>query len=233
MRWRTLALVAGGVVAVAMAPGSSASEARAAAPTGFVRDVTNPWFPLRVGSRAVFAGAKDGQATREYVTVTSRRKTVAGVSCVVVADVLTAAGKPIERTHDWYVQDVAGNVWYFGEQTATFDAQGAIVSRDGSWKAGADGARAGIFMPARPTLGATHQQEYYRGHAEDHFTVAGLGTRVTVPYGTFRRALLTVEYTPLEPGAVDVKYYVRGIGVVREATALDAAETNELVSFTR
>ncbi len=54
-----------------------------------------------------------------------------------------------------------------------------------------------------------------------------------VPYRTFRGAMLTKEWTPLEPGVIDHKYYVRGIGTVLEQTVKGGNERNELVSFRR
>jgi hypothetical protein len=53
-----------------------------------------------------------------------------------------------------------------------------------------------------------------------------------VPFGTFSRAALTLEWTRLEPGGIDRKYYVRGIGVVQEVAAQGPKETANLVRFT-
>ena len=58
----------------------------------------------------------------------------------------------------------------------------------------------------------------------------GTGASVKVPYGSFTDTLVTKEYTPLEPGAVDHKYYARGIGVVKEL-AEDGSERLELASL--
>jgi hypothetical protein len=52
-----------------------------------------------------------------------------------------------------------------------------------------------------------------------------------VPLKTFRSAMLTKEWTPLEPGVLDHKYYARGIGTVLEQTVRGGDERNELVSF--
>ena len=57
-----------------------------------------------------------------------------------------------------------------------------------------------------------------------------LRASVRVPYLTSRRAMLTKEWTPLEPGTIDHKYYVRGIGTVLEQTVKGGVERNELVS---
>jgi hypothetical protein len=39
-----------------------------------------------------------------------------------------------------------------------------------------------------------------------------LDASVTVPYGSFDHALETKEWTPLQPGFSERKYYVRGVG---------------------
>ncbi|MFG2791843.1 hypothetical protein [Streptomyces sp. NPDC048419] len=66
--------------------------------------------------------------------------------------------------------------------------------------------------------GTASEQELYPGQAEDRFQVLDLTSRVSVPYGSFEGAPRTKEWTPLEPGVVDDKYYVGGIGTVREVT---------------
>jgi hypothetical protein len=56
----------------------------------------------------------------------------------------------------------------------------------------------------------------YKGHAEDHARILSLTASVSVPYGTFHDALKTRNWTPLDPGVVENKYYANGIGVVHE-----------------
>ena len=201
-----------------------------ARPASFTPNVTNPWFPLRPGTVYVYHGVKDGKPTRDVVTVTRRTVVVAGVRCTVVSDLLYTGGRLSERTRDWYAQDADGNVWYFGEDTAELDRQGRVVTREGSWRAGRDGARAGIFMPSAPRRGQTGRQEFYRGRAEDHFRVVALRATVNVPYTSSRAALLTEEWTPLEPGVRDRKVYVRGVGLVQEQTVKGGDERAELVA---
>ncbi|HMI21669.1 MAG TPA: hypothetical protein VK496_02025 [Gaiellaceae bacterium] len=202
-------------------------------PGDFVGRVDNPWFPLVPGTTFVYRGVKDGKSARDVVTVTHATKTIQGVHCTAVRDRLYLAGRLEERTTDWYAQDRRGNVWYFGEATAELDRAGHVTSTEGSWLAGRDGAQAGIFMTARPMVGQSRRQEYYKGHAEDHFAVVSLRARVSVPYTSSNRALLTKEWTPLEAGTLDHKYYVRGIGNVKEVTVKGPLERSELVSVQR
>jgi hypothetical protein len=197
---------------------------------GYTAHVDNPWFPLVQGTRYVYTGVKDGLPARDVVVVARRTTVIDGKPSAVVEDRLYLRGRLRERTTDWYSQDARGNVWYVGEDTAELDAHGRITSREGTWRAGVDGARAGIYMPAEPRVGMRGRQEYYRGHAEDHFRVIGLFR--TVVAGRASTALLTEETTPLEPGTVDHKFYVRGIGTVLEQTERGGDERNELVSVT-
>ena len=81
-------------------------------------------------------------------------------------------------------------------------------------------------MPAHPQVGQSGRQEFYKGQAEDHFRV-----RYVAVFGN--KMLLTEEWTPLEPGVLDHKFYVRGIGTVLEQTEKGGDERNELVSVTR
>jgi hypothetical protein len=199
----------------------------------FVRRVENPWFPLTPGTKYVYVGEKDGASGRDVFTVTRRTRTISGVSCTEIDDRLYTNGRLSERTKDWYAQDAGGNVWYFGEDTAELDKSGHVTSREGSWLDGVNGARAGLFMPAHPRVGQTFRQEFYKGHAEDHFTVLNLGAKVSVPLLSSKRALLTKEFTPLEPGVLDHKLYVRGVGEVKEETVKGGSERWELTRRTR
>jgi hypothetical protein len=202
-------------------------------PMNFVAVIDNPWLPFKPGAVLRYAGTKDGERARDITTVTSRTEVVAGVTCVVVDDKLWLNGKLEETTLDYYVQDVAGNVWYFGEDTQELDANGNIVSTEGSWHAGVDGAMPGIFMEANPVVGHAFQQEYLAGSAEDHFEVLSLTDSVTVPAGSYGDVLLTKEWTPLEPDVLDHKFYVRGIGEVREVAVKGPKEELSLVSVSR
>ena len=198
----------------------------------FSSKVDNPWFPLKPGTTFVYEGTKDGQRARDLYTVTHGTRTIDGAPTAVVSDLLFLNGRLAERTTDYYSQDRAGNVWYFGEDTAELDARGKVKSREGTWHAGVNGAKAGIFMEAQPKVGQTHRQEFYKGHAEDHYEVVSLDASIRVPYGRFRNAQLTKEWTPLEPGVLDHKYYARGVGQVAEKSVRGGNEALSLVKRT-
>jgi hypothetical protein len=197
--------------------------------------VTNPWFPLARGSVYVYDGQRDGAQARDVLTVTRKTKTIEGIRAAVVKDLLYQDGRLAERTTDWYAQDKRGTVWYLGEKTAELAPGGRVISTDGSFLHGRDGAKGGIFMPTNPLVGQSFQQERYKGHAEDRFRILSLATSVTTPVISSKSAMLTEERTPLEPQNVVQKYYVQGIGPVSEQQIAGAApgkaEQIQLVSF--
>ena len=234
MSIRGVAIVALVVLAV-LGVGPSASGTTPPVPKAadFSPRIDNPWFPLLAGSTYVYRGVKDGQASREVLTVTRQVKTIDGARCAVVQDPLYLSGSLEERTTEWYSQDKQGNVWYFGENTAELAKDGHVTSTSGTWRAGVDGARPGVYMFAQPKVGQTAQQEFYKGQAQDHFRVLSLRTSVSVPYISTRKAMLTQEWTPLEPGVLDHKLYVRGIGTVLEQTVKGGDERAALVSLTK
>src|SRR5262249_48281765 len=160
--------------------------------------VTNRYLPLVPGTAHRYRGLRDGAPTSHVVTVTRQTRTVMGVRCVVVKDVVMQNQSLVEKTTDWYAQDRAGNVWYFGEDTAEYQ-NGVATNTAGTWEAGVDRALPGIVMPAAPKVGRTYQQEYRPGVALDKATVLALDATVKVPAGTFQRAIVTLDKNPLDP----------------------------------
>jgi hypothetical protein len=88
-------------------------------------------------------------------------------------------------------------------------------------------------MPAHPRLGDGGWQEYLKGHAEDRYRILGFHTTVQTPAASSNHAMLIRETSPLEPGVVDHKIYMRGIGTVSEETVRGGNERYQLVSIRR
>jgi hypothetical protein len=185
-----------------------------AGPQHVSANVTNPWFPLKPGTVLRYRGSDERVPVRDVFSVTRTTRAVPGGRARVVHDRVFKHGRVVEDTLDWYGQDAAGNVWYFGERTKELNARGHVISREGSWQAGRDGARAGIFMPARPRVGRSYLQEYYKGHAEDHFKIESIRAN----------RMVTHEWTPLEPGVLDQKVYQRGVGTTSEDSLRGGSE---------
>ena len=194
-------------------------------PADFSSNVTNRFFPLKPGTVQVY---KSGNS-EVTVTVTSKTFKVAGVDCIVVHDVNRVDGEIEEDTLDYYAQDSKGNVWYFGEDTVSY--QDGIADTHGSWRAGLNGARPGIIMPAQPALNKLGRLEFLLGEAEDMAVFIGKGETVDVPFGIFKNALKSRETTPIEPELLEHKYYVPGIGIVLSVN-VRTGEREALVDFT-
>lgn len=199
-------------------------------PADFVRGVSNPYFPLTPGTTMIYEGETSDGFERIEDFVTHRTKRILGVSCTEVRDRAWLDGELIEETFDWYAQDVHGNVWYFGEFSTEFE-DGIPISNEGSWEAGVDGAQPGIIMLANPQVGDTYRQEFYEGVAEDMARVHSLGQFACVAYGCFSNVLVTKEWTPLEPGHNEYKYYAPGVGLILEVGRHGGQDSIELVSI--
>jgi len=79
-------------------------------------------------------------------------------------------------------------------------------------------------------LSDTYRQEFLLGEAEDMATVADLGQDVSVPAGEYSDALVTEEWTPIEPDVLENKYYAPGIGLILEVNP-ESGERVELVEI--
>ena len=226
------------VVAVAAegCDGSSTGPARPdynpQIPTDWVSAVTNPYFPLVPGTTYQYQSHTDQGLETITVEVLQNTRLVNGVAATVVRDRVYLNGELIEDTDDWYAQDGAGNVWYLGENSKEIE-NGQVVSTEGSWEWGVDGALPGIIMWADPAahVGEEYRQEFYEGEAEDFGKVVDLDQNVDVPFGSFTGCIKTEDRNALEPDELENKYYCRQIGVVLEVSG-NGGERVELVNVT-
>ncbi|MGH2965610.1 MAG: hypothetical protein ACRDMH_09555 [Solirubrobacterales bacterium] len=182
-------------------------------PSQFTDKITNPYTPWIPGTTHIFKGTRDGVPTKTRVSVTNATKTIMGVKCVTVQDVVTSNGSLVEKTTDWYSQDSKGNVWYFGEQTAEY-ANGVVTTTAGTWEAGVDKAKPGIVMEAHPKKGDHYRQEFRPGVALDKATVLSTNATRTVPGGTYHHLVATDDINPLDPSKHETKWFAKGIGFI-------------------
>ncbi len=172
----------------------------------------NPYLPIIAGRTLVY---RDGDET-VTVKVTGDIKLISGVPCAVVSDIVEVDGQVVENTIDWFAQDLQGNVWYCGEAVQDFE-DGELVSLDGSFKAGVDGAKPGILMKAVPMVEDTYRLEFDLGNAEDTAEVLSLtGSATTPAFSCAGTCLITEDTTPLSPDALENKYYAPGVGLILE-----------------
>lgn len=182
-------------------------------PDDFVGRVDNPWFPLAPGTVWTYAVTDDRGSHRLRVMVLDDRQEIAGVP--------TTAVESQERgraTTDYYAQDTDGNVWWFG--------------REGSWRAGDDGARAGIAMLAVPRVGDGYRRGYAPGVVEDVARVVSLDGSTTVPAGSYDDLVVTEQRSRLEPGVTRDRSYARGTGLVEEDVVSGSYRTVRLEAVT-
>ena len=193
--------------------------------------IDNPFFPLVPGTTFIYRGQTAQGLEIDNFAVTHTTRVIRDVTCVEVHDTVTVDGKLTEDTLDWFGQDKDGNVWYFGENSQEI-ADGLITGIEGSWIAGVDGAQPGIVMEAHPAVGDFYRQEFLLGDAEDLAEVVSLTESVTVPLRPqpFENCLKTTETSPLEPDAVENKFYAAGVGNLLTID-LSTGEKSELVQI--
>lgn len=198
-------------------------------PANFVAKVDNPYFPLRPGETMIYKGRNTGDLIVDYFAITHNTRVIDGVTCVEVRDTVYTNGAVSEDTLDWFAQDKDGNVWYFGENTAEFE-NGLLATIEGSFMAGVNRDKPGIIMKAHPAIGDFYRQEFSLGNAEDNAQTIGLDAAVRVPFGEFKHCLKSEETTPLEPDALEDKFYAPGVGNVLTVD-LVSGERDELVQI--
>lgn len=199
-------------------------------PNGFVAQIDNPYLAFAPGRVFHYQSVTADGLETSVVAVTNRNKRILGIAATVVHDQVYLDGALVEDTFDWYAQDQQGNVWYLGEDSKQID-NGVVVGTEGSWEAGVNGATAGIIMLAQPKVGTQYRQEFAAGVAEDMAKVLDLSTTVQVALGPFTGCLKTEEWTALEPGVRESKYYNPGVGLVLELQPKGGGVRNELTAI--
>jgi hypothetical protein len=193
--------------------------------------ITNPWWTLAEGRNFLYF-AEDGDdcvwTLQEVMGTTDDlggdfAGAYAGTNARVVLDrgwvdedceygddfqtFIESDPEAEEVTYDWYAQDTDLNIWYMGEDTFDGDFGGSFV-------AGCDDAEAGIVLLGAPSKGDFYSQEYYEDEAEDW------GKVMTFKTIDDRVCMKTKEWTPLERGAVEHKWYCSD-GAVGELTRVE------------
>jgi hypothetical protein len=174
----------------------------------------NPYFILEPGYQLVFEGGRE----RLVITVLDETKTVDGVMTRVVEERETKDNKLVEVSRNYFaISQRTNDVFYFGEDVDNYKG-GKIVSHEGAWLAGVNGARFGLMMPGHVRLKARYYQEIAPKVAMDRAEIVSLSETVKTPAGEFKNCLKVEETTPLEPGVKEYKYYAAGVGLVQDGS---------------
>ena len=214
------------VAAASCSSSSTEPQYNPTIPNDLSATVDNPFFPLLPGTVWEYE-SPNGETNR--VEVMAATRVVNGVDSREVHDQVFVNGDLTEDTYDWYAQDGTGAVWYLGEDSKELD-HGTVITTEGSWEWGKDGALPGVIMPADPAsqVGVAYRQEYLKGVAEDWGRVVSLDQSVTVPFGSLTGCIVTDDWNGLE-GGIEHKTYCPNIGVVLESAP---HEKSELVNVT-
>jgi hypothetical protein len=184
--------------------------------------VDNPYFPLLDPRTRVFAGGDE----RFELTVLGLGPEILGVRTTTQRDRTFEDGLPVEETFDYFAQDAAGNVWYFGEDVTNYvyDEMGNLVGTndESAWRAGVNDALPGFIMPVDLTLGFHYYQEFAPDDdALDEGTTHAVGLSIPLAIGDFDDVIRVFETTALDPDAREFKYYARGQGLILVEEGLD------------
>jgi hypothetical protein len=228
MKWRK-AIPAVGIGAVAAAfvalPGCAGGAKASTSPVfdASSAKITNPYLPITKFQHCVLAGNDQGQHLRIVRDLQSRRKSFdfngQVIKAAVVKDSVTdvEAGRLIEKTIDYFTQDKAGNVHYFGEDVNEYQP-GKPVSHEGQWRLGRDTQTPGLLMPAHPKVGDTFKSEAVPGIAVEKDRVVASGRTEQVKGHLYRHVIRIREHaTTPKPAEIEFKNYARGTGVITEA----------------
>jgi hypothetical protein len=173
---------------------------------------SNNCMILQPGYKLVLADGNDSL----LITVLDETKMVDGVKNRIVEERETKGGKLEELSRNYYAIDkLTGDVYYFGEDVDVFDTSGKVISHEGSWHSGVNGARFGLMMPGKPQVGNRYYQEVAPNLAMDRAEVVSLDETVKVPLGTFNNCLKTKESSGLESG-VEQKLYAPWVGLLKD-----------------
>ena len=180
----------------------------------------NDFFILEPGDQGVFDSREGKDAVRLVITVSSDTKRVGSVDTRIVEERESRNGQLVEVSRNFFALcGPTSDVFYFGEDVDIYK-NGKLDNHEGSWMAGQAGAKPGLFMPARPLVGARFYQEIAPGVAMDRVEIVSLSETVKTPMREFRESVKTEETTPLEPGVKDYKVYARGIGMIQDGSLL-------------
>jgi hypothetical protein len=224
----TIGAVLGGVSLVLLAFGGRVGVVVAQAGPGHTfgahsAKITNPYLPITKFHRCVLAGNDQGQHLRIVRALQSRTKSFRyrgqKVKTAVVKDRVTDVGRGqlIEKTVDYFAQDKAGNVYYFGEDVNEY-RNGHLVSHEGQWRLGRDTNKPGVVMPAHPTVGDSFYAENIPGIAVEKDRIVASGKTRRIAGHTYRHVIKIREHaTTPKPAEVEYKTYAPGTGVITEA----------------
>jgi hypothetical protein len=192
--------------------------------------IDHPYFPLTDNLTRIYQGERedDGETLVERfeLTVVGAGPTILGVQTTSRRDRAYEGDLLVEDTFDYYAQDMAGNVWYLGEDVTNYvydeDDNPVESHNESAWRAGDNSALPGLIMPADLTQGYHYYQEFapFDAALDEGMTLAS-DRELSLGIGDFTDVLAVLETTAVEPDARGIKYYAAGMGLIAEDEGLD------------
>jgi hypothetical protein len=207
---------------------------RAVRPSDYGNTATNRnrFFPLKPGYQSVRLGKVNRGsrrlAHRRVTTVTDVFKVIDGVRAVAILDQDFDGGQIGEQALDFLAVDRRGTVTYLGSYTEAYEG-GQFVNANDGWLAGTKGAKAGIYMLAKPRVGSpAYTQEDQPGSDPTIAKVVKAGIRKCVPFKCYTGVLV------IEEDGSENKYFAPGVGGIKtEPKGGGEQETEELINLTQ
>jgi hypothetical protein len=203
-------------------------------PSSYANTATdrNRFFPLKPGYQSVRLGKVNRGsrrlAHRRVTTVTDVFKVIDGVRAVALLDQDFDGGQIAEQALDYLAVDRRGTVSYLGSYTEAYEG-GRFVNANDGWLAGVKGARPGIYMLAKPKVGApAYTQEDHPGSDPTIAKVVRTGIRACVRFKCYSGVLV------IEEDGSENKYFAPGVGGIKtEPKGGGEQETEELINLTQ
>jgi hypothetical protein len=180
----------------------------------------NKYFILKPNYQLSCEGIGGRDTTRLVITVLNETQMIGDVETRVVEEKESVNGRVIEISRNFFAVCTQTNtVFYFGEDVDIYK-DGKLASHGGAWRAGENGAKAGVMMPGIILLGSRFYQEVAPAVAMDRAEIVTVNEVLQTPAGKFQHCLKTEETTPLEPKAKEYKLYAPGVGLVKDGDLL-------------
>jgi hypothetical protein len=177
----------------------------------------NKWLPLEKNTQFVLEGRSNrGGGPLPHTitsTVTDLTKVIDGVRTRVIWDVDSNQGTVQESELAFFAEDYDGNVWLFGEYPEEYDG-GVFKGAPNTWLGGLADAEPGVQVPSQLRLtGPSYRQALapevgFFDCAKDIIK----GESACVPIGCFDGVAVVEEWSPLDPGAFQRKFYAPWVG---------------------
>jgi hypothetical protein len=197
--------------------------------------IDNPWFPLVPGTKLVHKGAGNVSGERVphrvVLVVSDLTKVIDGIRTRVIYELDYNEDDLVEAELAFFAQDDDGTVWHLGQYPEVYEDEKLIETP--TWIAGQRDAKAGITIKAEPQLGGPSYSQGWGPEVgwADRARVFEVGSRTCVPTGCYDDVLITDEFSRDEPDAHQLKYYARGVGVVRVGWAGALEEEQEVLEL--